>query len=146
LADIVSADKRSDMMRRVKQRRTPPELRVASLLRELGVRYRLNNRRLPGSPDFSNQASGWAIFVNGCFWHGHKNCAKTKSGTRSRVPVQNRRFWRAKIADNRRRDARKCWQLRRLGLRVAIVWECSLRDVEVLRLRLARFVSRASGI
>ena len=73
--DIVSAETRSQMMRAVGQKATRPELQVRRLLRELGVGYRVVNRDLPGSPDVANRRRRWAIFVNGCFWHGHRNCA-----------------------------------------------------------------------
>lgn len=117
-------------MKSVAQRSTKPELAVRKLATSLGLRYRLNNRRLAGSPDLSNQHQGWAIFVNGCFWHGHKNCSKTKSGRNVRIPVTNRRFWRLKIAQNRSRDAEKCWRLRAAGLSVMLIWECQLRNPE----------------
>lgn len=136
--DIVSREKRSEMMRKVRQRATPLERTVAAIVTRLGYRYRLNHRGLPGSPDLSNQTRGWAIFVNGCFWHGHKNCVKTKSDSGPRVPRRNRRFWTKKILDNRRRDARKCRELRALGFRVLIVWECQLRESWKLERRLAR--------
>lgn len=138
--DIVSEQVRSRMMAAVGQRDTKPELLVRSLLRELGVSYRVQNRDLPGSPDIANRSRGWAIFVNGCFWHGHKNCPRLKTGGESRVPVQNRPYWAEKLKANRVRDARKCRQLRRLGLRVLIVWECELRDVETLASRLSSFL------
>jgi DNA mismatch endonuclease (patch repair protein) len=138
--DIVSRRQRSEMMRRVGQRRTPIEQAVGALLTSMGRRYRFNNRRLPGSPDLSNQAQGWAIFVNGCFWHGHKNCAKTKGGRVSRIPILRRKFWKAKIEENRRRDARKCRQLRDQGFRVAIIWECQLRQADKVEERLKRML------
>lgn len=136
IRDIVSRNKRSEMMRRVGQRRTPAERAVTSILRCLGHRYRLNNRRLPGSPDLSNQSEGWAVFVNGCFWHGHKNCRKTKAGSSPRVPLLHQRFWTKKIEGNRQRDASKCRQLRKLGFRVVIVWECQLRSADKVEDRL----------
>lgn len=126
------------MMRRVAQRRTPGEQAVAALLRGGGHYYRLNNRRLPGSPDLSNLSKGWAIFVNGCFWHGHKNCRKTKASSSPRIPARHSSFWRKKINDNRGRDARKCRELRRLGLRVVIIWECQLRTADKVDDRLRR--------
>ncbi len=138
--DIVSKETRSRMMRAVRQQGTDPERAVRKLLRGIGVHYRVNSGSLAGSPDFSNRSKRWAIFVNGCFWHGHRNCRKTKGGKTSRVPVQNRRYWGPKIADNRRRDARKCRELRAAGLRVAIVWECQLRQYDLLKRRLVRFV------
>jgi len=134
--DIVSRSKRSEMMRRVGQRRTPIERAAAALLTRMGFRYRLNNRRLPGSPDLSNRSQGWAIFVNGCFWHGHKNCSKTKGGGTPRIPALRHRFWQVKIEGNRQRDARKCHELRELGLRVAIIWECQLKRADKVEERL----------
>ncbi len=136
--DIVSKAKRSEMMRSVGQGGTPCERAVMEIVRLTGRRYRLNNRGLPGSPDLSNRTQGWAIFVNGCFWHGHKNCRKTKSKTNSRIPALHRRFWSAKIAGNRQRDARKCRELRAMGLKVLIVWECQLRMAGQVEERLRR--------
>lgn len=127
-------------MRAVRQRGTPFERRIAAAVRRLGHYYRLNNRRLPGSPDLSNAKRGWAIFCNGCFWHGHKNCGKTKSGTGARVPARHAAFWRAKIAGNRARDARKCRELRAAGFRVLVVWECQLREAARLEDRLRRWL------
>ena len=137
-ADIVPASQRSAMMRAVKQHGTSPELAVRGILRDLGVAYRVHNRDLPGSPDMANRRRHWAVFVNGCFWHGHRNCSKTKGGRGSRVPKKNSEFWRKKLEDNRRRDARKCRELRARGFRVLIVWECQLRESDVLRERLGR--------
>lgn len=91
-----------------------------------GVRYRLNNSKLPGSPDLSNMTQGWAIFVHGCFWHGHRNCR------RATVPKSNHAFWIAKIAANRARDSRKCRELRQMGLGVLTVWECKTWDADLL--------------
>ena len=133
------------MMRAVRQRNTLPERSVAETIRRLGRSYRLNSSSLPGSPDISNRSKSWAIFVNGCFWHGHKNCSKTKGGAFSRVPVTRSDFWSEKLRANRSRDARKCRELRRLGLRVAIVWECELIDRLAIEVRLARFLSSAEA-
>ncbi len=126
------AERRSALMRRVRQRKTAPEERVARLLRDLGIAYRRNVRTLPGSPDFVNRRRGWALFVNGCYWHHHTGCR------RATTPKSNRDFWERKFADNRRRDARKVRELRAAGLRVMIVWQCELDDPAALRSRLAR--------
>lgn len=125
-------------MRAVRRQGTKPELAVRCLLREIGVRYRVSNDSLPGSPDLANRARGWAIFVHGCFWHGHPNCAKTKGGRRGRIPRQNRPFWAAKIMANRKRDAQKARELTEMGFRVLVVWECELRSLRKLRRRLDR--------
>lgn len=112
--------------RLARQRRTDTraELAVGAALRRLGMAYRKNVRSLPGSPDFANRSKRWAVFVNGCYWHHHKGCP------RATVPKSNRSFWETKFADNRSRDARKVRQLRAVGFRVAIVWECQMGDVD----------------
>jgi DNA mismatch endonuclease (patch repair protein) len=138
--DIVSKAKRSEMMRAVRQRGTAPEQAVGAMLRELGVRYRLNHSGLPGRPDFANRARGWAIFVHGCFWHGHRNCRRTKGGASGRVPANDAKWWGEKIDANRARDARKSRSLRQQGLRVLIVWECELRRPDNLCRKLRRFL------
>lgn len=142
--DIVSRETRARMMRSVRQRGTTPELVVRDLLIGLGAKYRLNNRNLPGSPDFSNQSQGWAVFVNGCFWHGHRNCQKTKGGKNPRIPATRSAFWSDKLTANRRRDARKCHELRALGLRVMIIWECQIRQSKLLRSRLSSLLGKAT--
>lgn len=139
-ADIVSKAKRSEMMRAVRQRGTEPEMAVRAILRELGVRYRLNHPGLPGRPDFANRTRSWAIFVHGCFWHGHRNCRRTKGGGTGRVPATNTNWWHGKIEANRARDARKARALRESGLTVLTVWECELRDPAKVRRKLTRFL------
>lgn len=114
------------MMASVAQKNTAPELKIRKMLSDLGVRYRITNRDLPGSPDIANRSKKWAIFVNGCFWHGHKNCPKTKSDRHYRVPKTRAGFWSNKLLANRSRDAARCRDLRRMGYRVLILWECSL--------------------
>jgi DNA mismatch endonuclease (patch repair protein) len=138
--DIVSKAKRSEMMRAVGQRGTSAERAVQAILRELGAHYRLNHPGLPGRPDFANRTRGWAVFVHGCFWHGHRNCRKTKGGKSGRVPATNAEFWAQKIEGNRERDARKEQALRDLGLRVLTVWECELREPEKVRRKLMLFL------
>ena len=143
MADTVSTATRSRIMKAVGQTATTPELRVRKMLRQAGLRYRLNNRDLPGSPDMANRSKRWAIFVNGCFWHGHKNCSKTRSRQRSRIPDANPDYWGPKLDKNRMRDARKARELRQLGYRVLLVWECELRSPELVVARLERWLSTA---
>jgi len=132
--------KRSALMARVRQRGTAPELVVASILRNLGLAYRLNARGLAGSPDFSNRRRGWAIYVHGCFWHQHTGC---KHAT---MPKANEAFWRDKFTTNRRRDAKAIKTLRRDGFRVVMVWECETRAVERLKARLAKALADSRGV
>nr|WP_317987226.1 very short patch repair endonuclease [Stigmatella hybrida] len=116
----------SRRMKAVRRRDTRPEVEVRRLLWKAGVRFRLCPRDLPGTPDIVNKRARWAVFVHGCFWHGHRNC---KLAT---VPKSNSAFWKSKLAGNRSRDARKALALRRLGYRVIVVWQCALRDPEAL--------------
>jgi DNA mismatch endonuclease (patch repair protein) len=143
-ADIVSPVKRRSMMQAVRQKQTGIELEVARIVRSLGHRAKANAATLPGRPDLSNQRAKWAIFVHGCFWHGHSDCPKTKGGKSGRIPASNRGFWAAKIAGNRGRDAIKARALRALGFRVLTVWECELRDRTRLTRKLVRFLARGN--
>src|SRR5262245_48778270 len=81
----------SARMRRVRQKDTWPEVQLRRMLWSRGVRFRTNNRDLPGSPDIANRTKRWAVFVHGCFWHGHDGCA------RSRLPKRNARLWADKV-------------------------------------------------
>ena len=99
MTDVFSPEKRSDVMRQVKAKGTTPELKVRKLLWGMGLRYRLHRKDLPGTPDIVLPGRKLAIFVHGCFWHGH-DCARG-----ARVPKQNRDYWTAKIDRNRARDA-----------------------------------------
>jgi DNA mismatch endonuclease (patch repair protein) len=122
-------------MRRVKGQGTAPELKVRRILWALGARYRLNRKDLPGSPDIVLPGRRLAIFVHGCFWHGH-DCARG-----ARVPKANRDYWTAKVARNRARDARSAQALAALGWRVETLWECGLKDEAVLTARLAALLA-----
>lgn len=129
---------RSALMRRVRQRGTPAEKAVGLACREAGLGYRLNVKSLPGSPDLANRKEGWAVFVNGCFWHHHRGCVKAT------LPKRNRVFWLQKFAANRARDASKIKALRALGFRVAIVWECEVGEAVTLRRRFQTWPKRLS--
>ena len=121
-------------MRAVKSRGTGPELAVRRLIWGLGARYRLNRADLPGKPDIVLAGRRLAIFVHGCFWHGH-DCARG-----ARVPKTNRDYWLAKVARNRARDAAARNALEVGGWRVEIVWECEIKDAVALKDRLSRLI------
>lgn len=123
---------KSEAMARVRQGRTNIEDRVACACRALGLHYRRNVANLPGRPDLANKSRRWAIFVNGCFWHHHKNC------TLAKLPATNSDFWREKLRANRLRDARTARRLRSAGYRVMIVWGCKVRDERKLLTRLSK--------
>ncbi|MBS0480266.1 MAG: DNA mismatch endonuclease Vsr [Proteobacteria bacterium] len=118
-------------MARVKSRDTQPERIVRRVLTQLGYRYRLHRSDIPGKPDIAFIGRRKAIFVHGCFWHGH-DC---KRG--ARAPKDNAAYWSAKIARNRERDRDTLTALTALGWRSLIVWECELRAVDRLAGRLA---------
>ena len=107
-------------MRAVRQTGTAAERVVRAWLRSQGVAYRIAPRMLPGRPDLANRRAGWALFVHGCFWHGHEGCR------RATTPKRNAAFWTAKVASNRARDAAKEAALRALGLTVRVVWACEI--------------------
>ena len=126
-------------MRRVKGKDTGPELTVRRLLHGLGFRYRLHRRDLPGAPDLVFPSRRAALFVHGCFWHGH-DCARG-----ARAPKQNAEYWAAKIRRNRTRDAETERALAALGWRAIVVWECELRDRAALTARLVQALSANGG-
>jgi DNA mismatch endonuclease, patch repair protein len=128
------ATETSERMRRIRRRGTAPELRVLGVLSRLKVRPGRNATTLPGSPDFYSRSRRWAVFVHGCFWHGHDNCHLY------RLPRTNILFWREKVDSNRRRDKQKARQLRAMGWRVAVIWQCQLANEEVVERKLRKLI------
>lgn len=120
MADIVPADVRSRMMAGIRAKDTKPELVVRKGLHARGFRYRVHDSSLPGKPDIVLPRYHAAIFVNGCFWHGH-DCHLFK-WPKSRVE-----FWKEKISRNQQVDLRTALALTEAGWRQAIVWECALK-------------------
>lgn len=125
---------RSKIMRAVKSVNTAPEMIVRRLAHRLGYRFRLHRADLPGRPDLVFPARKAAIFVHGCFWHGH-DC---KRG--ARPPKTNSDYWTAKIARNRIRDAEHSVALAEMGWRSMVLWECELKNEEALIERLRAFL------
>ncbi len=121
------------MMSRVRRKDTAPELIVRRVLHRLGYRYRLHAKELPGSPDVVFRPRKAAIFVHGCFWHGHE-CRRSRPA-KSNVP-----YWLAKIARNRARDAAAESGREERGGRVLTVWECENGDPDTLAGRLRSFL------
>lgn len=121
-------------MRAVKSRDTAPELHVRRLVHSMGYRYRLHRLDLPGKPDLAFGPRRKAIFVHGCFWHGHQ----CKRG--ARAPATNKSYWINKIARNVSRYERQVAELSNRGWTVLTVWECELRDEKELVRRLRRFL------
>jgi len=117
-------------MRKVPGKGSSAEIKVRKALTALGIRYRLHREDLPGSPDVVMPGRRLALFVHGCFWHGH-DCRRG-----DRPPKANADYWSAKIGRNRARDVRVQDELRALGWRPEVIWECELKDAAALRARL----------
>jgi DNA mismatch endonuclease (patch repair protein) len=127
-------------MRAVRRRDTGPERMLQSGLRRLHLRFFTNSRDLPGSPDIVFRASRVAVFVHGCFWHRHKGCSLAT------MPRSNVGYWRPKFAANLDRDRRKLLELKRLGWRVVVVWQCQIEtDARMVAERVKAFLRRAQN-
>lgn len=129
MVDIVSAERRSAMMARIRGRDTKPEIAVRSMLHRMGYRFRLHDSRLPGTPDLVMPGRKTAVFVHGCFWHRH-------SCKLAYTPKSRTDFWLAKFEQTRRRDRNAIREIRKAGWLPVIVWECELRDAGKLGARL----------
>ena len=111
-------------MASVKNKSTKPEILVRKALFANGFCFRINDKRLPGSPDIVLPKYRTVIFVHGCYWHGHTNCKKQIT------PKSNKTFWNEKIEKNRTRDGKAQKELTELGWSVLVIWECELRNKE----------------
>lgn len=118
--DTLTKEQRHFVMSQIKSRDTKPELLVRSYLHKLGFRFRKNDKRLTGKPDLYFPRYYAVIFVNGCFWHGHRSCRKV------RIPKSNTEYWIQKIERNKERDKEEVKSLLNQGYRVGVVWECSI--------------------
>ena len=162
MTDTMTAEQRHRCMSHIRSRDTKPELKVRRWLWHHGYRYRLNVKSVPGKPDIVMRPYRTAIFVNGCFWHGHNvqlstaqiensklksekaanpGAALIENSACCKIPQSNREFWVAKIKRNQERDQRNYQLLQENGWQVIVVWECQLttnqiehtmREVELL--------------
>jgi len=120
MTDTMTPEQRHRCMSHIHSKATKPEMTVRQWLWAHGYRYRLNVASVPGKPDIVMRPYRTAIFVNGCFWHGHENCSKF------RIPNSNKTFWTAKIERNRQRDLKNWQLLEETGWQVIVIWECQL--------------------
>lgn len=135
VSDVHSPEQRSFNMSRIRSRDTKPEMVVRSLVHQMGYRFRLHKKGLPGTPDLVLAAHRKVIFVHGCFWHMHR-CRYGKV-----TPATNIEFWQNKRGGNVTRDQRNRRQLKAAGWSVLVIWECWTRDIEGQLLpRLQRFL------
>ena len=128
--DRITKERRSWNMSQIKGKNTKPEIRVRKTLHQMGYRFRLHRRDLPGCPDIVLPRNRTAIFVHGCYWHRHKGCSCAYT------PKTRIAFWTKKFVENVARDHRRQAELRELGWRVQVVWECQTTDRDVLTRRL----------
>ncbi|WP_261512734.1 very short patch repair endonuclease [Chryseobacterium paludis] len=120
MPDIFSSEKRSEIMSKISGKETKPEIMVRKYLFAYGFRFRKNDKRFPGKPDIVLPKYKTIIFINGCFWHGHENCKKSK------LPGTRKDFWENKINSNIIRDQQNINDLKSMGWSVIIVWQCKL--------------------
>lgn len=129
---------RSQMMRAVKSEDTRPERTVRKALFRRGIRFRLHRRDLPGTPDLFILKHHVVVFVNGCFWHQH-GCRFSKR------PKSHTDFWNEKFDKNAARDVKILQKLSSMGFRVAVIWECALRNADVAEKAVERLIAFIRG-
>lgn len=133
--DRLTSARRSALMAAVRSKHTKPELLVRRVVSKLGYPYRLHYKQLPGRPDLAVPRLQKAIFVHGCFWHGHGRC---KLGA---LPKSKLAYWRPKIAGNRARDRRNIRAMRQRGWKTLVVWQCQTRNAERLEAQVRAFLA-----
>lgn len=133
MADRIDQASRSRIMSAIRSHSTRPEIKVRSALHKAGFRFRLHAKKIPGTPDLVLRKYNAALFINGCFWHQQHNCKS------SHIPQTRSEFWRQKFARNVARDQKVLYQLKIMGWRVAILWECGLtkKQLEITLKRLS---------
>jgi DNA mismatch endonuclease (patch repair protein) len=134
VVDSLSPGERSEIMARVRSKNMHPEMAVRKLVFAMGYRYRLHARDLPGCPDLVFRPQRKVIFVHGCFWHRHADCAL------ARLPKSRLDFWKPKLEGNRQRDEKNNQALAAEGWRVLTVWECQVKDTVLMERELRRFL------
>jgi DNA mismatch endonuclease (patch repair protein) len=139
LVDIFSKKKRSQIMAKVKNKNTKPEVRVRKALFKNGFRYRINDKSLPGSPDIVLPKHRTVIFVHGCFWHGHTNCKKAIT------PKSNIDFWKTKILGNKNRDQKNEYELGKQDWKIVTVWDCELRNIKSFELTIDKLIQEIAN-
>jgi DNA mismatch endonuclease, patch repair protein len=130
MTDILTKEKRSWNMSRIRNKDTKPELIVRSILHRMGYRFRLHGKNLPGKPDIVLLKYQTVIFVHGCFWHRHKGCKYAYK------PKSRNEFWNKKFQENIERDAKNKEKLEKAGWNVSIVWECEIQKTDLLHKKL----------
>lgn len=134
MTDPLSAERRSENMRAIRNKNTSPELRVRQIAHHLGYRFRLHRKDLPGKPDLVFVGRRKVIFVHGCFWHQHQGCRE------GRIPGTRPEYWMPKLARNVERDAMHLASLKEGKWKSLVLWECEIKDEAKLSARIRRFL------
>ena len=137
--DTLTKDRRSWNMSRIRSKDTIPEMHVRSALHRAGYRFRLHVKDLPGKPDIVLPKYKTVIFVHGCFWHRHSGCP------RATMPSSNQEYWQEKFQRNVERDKREQVELKKLGWKVIVVWECSVKQETFLQALINRIAGADQG-
>jgi len=136
MTDIYTPEKRSEIMRQVSGKNTKPEILLQKLVSDLHIKFIAHYSELPGEPDLAFVRIKRVMFMHGCFWHGHKNCANAAR------PTSNGLFWNEKLDATLVRDRRHVRELRKMGWKALIIWECQLRkNPRGVNTKLKRFLS-----
>jgi len=138
MSDIYSKSKRSEIMSRISGKETKPEILLRKLLFANGFRFRKNVKELPGKPDIILPKYKTAIFIHGCFWHGH-TCK------RGALPTANIEFWENKISGNIERDKHNVLELEKQGWIVIVIWQCKIRNIKLQNERFLKLLLEMSG-
>jgi len=128
MADIYDKRKRSDIMSKISGKNTKPEIVIRKIAHSFGFRFSLHRKDLPGKPDLVFPRYKKVIFVNGCFWHGHNKCS------RSKLPSTNIQFWTEKIGATKRRDKSNKIKLKKTGWDYLVIWQCEIKKSTTERL------------
>ena len=126
-------------MSRIRGKGSAPEMKLRRLVHGMGFRYRLHIQELPGTPDLVFPSRHAVIFMHGCFWHRHEGCKL------ARLPKSKLDFWKTKLQANKERDLLHQRQLRDLGWRVLVVWECEMSDPERMSAIVGDFLREQEG-
>ena len=136
MPDVFSKTKRSQIMSKISGKETKPEILVRKFLFANGFRYRKNDKRFAGKPDIVLPKYKTIIFINGCFWHGHKDCKAAS------FPTTNHEFWKNKIEGNARRDHQTHILLKKQGWRVIVIWQCRIKNKILFEKTMKTLVNR----
>lgn len=129
MTDIFTKKKRSEIMSKIGPKNSFQERFIGKIVRSFGYRFLLHKKDLPGKPDIVFPRYTKVIFINGCFWHGHKGCKRAK------LPQTNKAFWKKKITGNIKKDRQDYRNLRKIGWKYLVVWQCGIKSKNITLLR-----------